>query len=150
MSAPPEKAETPPTAAEQAVREALQTFMAAGEHLDRNPDQAIRWTAWQGAGRDLATAMSEHGPALLSALSALRSSLAASEERLRKGEEIVHDVWAAHRDPESTNYNECEKPGEECMWCDWAINVWPDLPTFYERHRAATLTALDQARGANG
>ena len=29
----------------------------------------------------------------------------------------IKEVMLGHRDPDSSNYNECEKAGEECMWC---------------------------------
>ena len=31
--------------------------------------------------------------------------------------ETLEDVMDAHRSPESPDYNECEKDGEECQWC---------------------------------
>ena len=51
----------------------------------------------------------------------LERELAAAQERiseLKKLIPLVEEVRANHRDPQSGEYNECEKPGEECMWCD--------------------------------
>lgn len=30
----------------------------------------------------------------------------------------LEEVMRWHRDPASNDYNECEKPGEECAWCE--------------------------------
>jgi len=38
-------------------------------------------------------------------------------ESLALAIENLEDVFSAHRDPESRDYNECEKPGDECQWC---------------------------------
>jgi len=53
----------------------------------------------------------------------LRRELAAAQERIAELEKLiplVEEVMLNHRDPQSVEYNECEKPGEECMWCDLA------------------------------
>lgn len=30
---------------------------------------------------------------------------------------LLNEVISSHRDPEDFDYNECDKPGEECVWC---------------------------------
>ena len=39
---------------------------------------------------------------------------------LVRAKECLLDVWQSHRDVYSSEYNQCEKPGEECFWCDYA------------------------------
>lgn len=34
-----------------------------------------------------------------------------------KAEQCLKEVMALHRDPGSSEYNECEKDGQECYWC---------------------------------
>lgn len=39
---------------------------------------------------------------------------------LEKFIEPVEEVVRIHADPDSPDYNECDKPGEQCHWCDLA------------------------------
>ena len=36
---------------------------------------------------------------------------------LAQAKDCLLDYWTAHRDHYSNDYNECEKPDEECLWC---------------------------------
>jgi hypothetical protein len=54
---------------------------------------------------------------LVERLEAERDSL---RKHLQKAEPALREVMQWHRDPDSPNYNGCEKPGEQCMWCDGA------------------------------
>ena len=38
-------------------------------------------------------------------------------DALRKLIPFCREYLAAHRDADSSDYNGCEKPGEECAWC---------------------------------
>jgi hypothetical protein len=46
----------------------------------------------------------------------LKTETAGATERLQ---EIVN----AHSDPDDPGYNECDKPGEQCMWCEEAVAI---------------------------
>lgn len=49
-------------------------------------------------------------------------------ERLDKAKDLLAEIRASHRDPEAHEYNECEKPGEQCWWCEqaeWVIKGGP-------------------------
>jgi hypothetical protein len=37
--------------------------------------------------------------------------------------ELLSEVWRSHRDPESPDYNACEKEDEACQWCVEALSV---------------------------
>src|SRR5262245_45838730 len=39
---------------------------------------------------------------------------------IQKAIECLKEVRESHRDPMSSDYNQCEKPTEECAWCDMA------------------------------
>ena len=54
-------------------------------------------------------------------LSQARKALAEKDKRIAELEKLiplVSEVMANHRDPQSGEYNECEK--SPCMWCDLA------------------------------
>lgn len=36
---------------------------------------------------------------------------------LELAQDSIRDVWLSHRDYQDRYYNDCEKPGEECLWC---------------------------------
>lgn len=40
---------------------------------------------------------------------------------------LLSEVISAHSDPESCDYNECDIPSEECMWCTEAKKVLQKL-----------------------
>jgi uncharacterized coiled-coil DUF342 family protein len=40
-----------------------------------------------------------------------------AREALRKAVELLDEVIRLHRDPDAAEYNECDKEGEECLWC---------------------------------
>lgn len=33
---------------------------------------------------------------------------------------LLEEIIFNHADPESADYNECDKEGEQCLWCDHA------------------------------
>jgi hypothetical protein len=55
---------------------------------------------------------------------------------------LANNVRDAHRDPQQTNgpttYNECDKPGEECLWCAELGEVERDIRAAIARGSAAT------------
>lgn len=46
--------------------------------------------------------------------------------------QLVAEVMQEHRDPECAAYNECDKPGQACMWC-------------YMAQKALDATAVEEA-----
>ena len=44
-------------------------------------------------------------------------------------ERLLTDSMAAHADPCSPWYNDCEKAGERCQWCEWASELFPENDT---------------------
>lgn len=45
---------------------------------------------------------------------------------------LLRDAMARHRDPDNSEYNECEKPGFACQWCEAAAKAIAD----YEEARS--------------
>ena len=39
---------------------------------------------------------------------------------LKRAVQCLQEIIREHADPDSNEYNECDKPEEECMWCDHA------------------------------
>ncbi len=42
-------------------------------------------------------------------------------------QELLQEVVDGHSDPDSPDYNECDKPGEMCMWCDNALKAIDEI-----------------------
>jgi hypothetical protein len=41
--------------------------------------------------------------------------------------ELLDEVMGWHADPDSPDYNECDKPGEACSWCCQAKDTLKEL-----------------------
>lgn len=78
-----------------------------------NPDDEARLSK-QAFKLAEATVKERAAKRRIAELEAERDSLLASMRILSANAE---EVMRSHRDPHSSAYNECEKPGEECMWC---------------------------------
>lgn len=60
-------------------------------------------------------------------LASLRRELAAANALLERYVPLIVEVMFAHRDQQSGEYNECDKPGEECLWCTEAAALLADI-----------------------
>ena len=64
---------------------------------------------------------------ILTALNQQAGSISISRERADSIVELLGETEHSHRDKDSCDYNECEKPGEECMWCAEARPIIAEL-----------------------
>lgn len=48
-------------------------------------------------------------------------------------ERLLTDIMAQHADPCSPWYNDCEKAGERCQWCEWASGLFPENDQIHPR-----------------
>ena len=68
-------------------------------------------------------------------LRALNAELLAVAQRLA---ESVREGISVHEDPECSAYNECDKPGERCQWCETASAAIQDLNNLAAKAKGET------------
>lgn len=69
---------------------------------------------------------------------------------LQAAEHCITDYWQSHRDPQDAQYNECDRPGEQCAWCDLAAIALAGIRAALAAARAPRAEQVDPLlRGAS-